>query len=223
MNLYVGNLPFQVTQRDIEEVFAPFGKVASVRLVTDSSWRRSKGFGFVDMPNAAEAQEAIKGLHHKDYGGRPLMVAEARPRDAVSAVVDASAGEAQNLDAAGLPPPRLSPALPHDQASGATFQVGEKVTIREVKAGPRPPAPWLGKTGRIVDAGSRQEIKYRAGDHRQQYHAVQIDGVEQIQMMPQSWLRKMKRATKRPPRAEGMSPEPQTHGRPFRPTNGVSH
>ncbi|MBI3742713.1 MAG: RNA-binding protein, partial [Chloroflexi bacterium] len=203
-----------------EAVFSPFGKVASVRLVTDSSWRRSKGFGFVDMPNDAEAAKAIKGLHRKDYGGRPLLVAEARPRDSAAKVPSAPATDSANLSLRGLPPPRLSPSFLHDRVPGVAFEFGEKVSIQETKVGPRPPALWLGKTGRIVDDRGQQEANVRAGDRRQQYHAVQLDGFDQVEMMPQSWLRKMNRAGKRRPMPSGLPPENRRRHRPFTPRSG---
>jgi RNA recognition motif-containing protein len=79
--LYVGNLPYSITDQSLQEMFAPFGVVQSAQVVQDRESGRSKGFGFVEMADENGAQEAIKGLHEKDHGGRPLTVNEARPRE----------------------------------------------------------------------------------------------------------------------------------------------
>ena len=78
--LYVGNLAFSTTESDLREMFAPYGAVESVSLVTDRDTGRSRGFGFVEMPNDTEAASAITGLNGKDSGGRPLTVNEAKPK-----------------------------------------------------------------------------------------------------------------------------------------------
>jgi RNA recognition motif-containing protein len=78
--LYVGNLTFSATESDLREMFAPFGAVESVSLVTDRDTGRSRGFGFVEMTNDTEAAAAIAALNGKDSGGRPLTVNEARPK-----------------------------------------------------------------------------------------------------------------------------------------------
>ncbi|MBA7689773.1 hypothetical protein ES703_98284 [subsurface metagenome] len=80
MNIYVGNLSFDVTEEDLRQAFDPFGQISSVRVITDRDTGRSKGFGFVEMPNNAEAQSAISGLNGKELQGRSLKVNEARPR-----------------------------------------------------------------------------------------------------------------------------------------------
>ena len=80
MNIYVGNLSFSVTDEDLRQTFEPFGQVSSARVITDRDTERSKGFGFVEMPNNAEAQSAISGLDGKELQGRALKVNEARPR-----------------------------------------------------------------------------------------------------------------------------------------------
>ncbi len=80
MNIYVGNLSFGVTEEDLRQAFDPFGQISSVKVITDRNTGRSKGFGFVDMPNNAEAQSAISGLNGKELQGRSLKVDEARPR-----------------------------------------------------------------------------------------------------------------------------------------------
>jgi RNA recognition motif-containing protein len=76
--IYVGNLPFSATEKELKEVFEAYGDVSSVSLVTDRDSGRPRGFGFVEM--ASGADEAIKALHQKEMGGRALNVNEARPR-----------------------------------------------------------------------------------------------------------------------------------------------
>ena len=81
MNIYVGNLSYQMTEGDLEEAFAEFGSVTSARIITDRDTGRSKGFGFVEMAEKSEGEEAIKKLDGKDFNGRNLKVNEARPRE----------------------------------------------------------------------------------------------------------------------------------------------
>src|SRR5690606_2113682 len=78
--LYVGNLPFTVTEDDLMAKFSPFGTVESAKLITDRDTGRSKGFGFVEMSSDSEAQAAIDQLNGSDYSGRPMTVNEARPQ-----------------------------------------------------------------------------------------------------------------------------------------------
>lgn len=80
MNIYVGNLSREVTEEELREAFKAFGQVTSVSIVKDRYSGQPRGFGFVDMPAKAEAQEAIKGLNGKELKGRTLTVNEARPR-----------------------------------------------------------------------------------------------------------------------------------------------
>jgi RNA recognition motif-containing protein len=80
MNIYVGNLSYDVTEADLQAAFEAFGAVASVSIIKDQYSGQSKGFGFVEMPSASEAQAAIAGLHGKALLGRTLTVNEARPR-----------------------------------------------------------------------------------------------------------------------------------------------
>ena len=80
MNIYVGNLSYEVTDEDLREAFAAFGQVSSARVIRDRDSGRSRGFGFVEMPTQAEAQAAIQGLNGKDLKGRDLNINEARPR-----------------------------------------------------------------------------------------------------------------------------------------------
>ena len=80
MNIYVGNLSFDVTEEDVRGAFEAFGKVESVKVITDKYSGASRGFGFVEMPSKDEAQAAIAGLNGKELKGRALNVNEARPR-----------------------------------------------------------------------------------------------------------------------------------------------
>jgi RNA recognition motif-containing protein len=82
MKLYVGNLPFQATGSDLEQLFANYGEVLSAQVIEDRETGRSRGFGFVEMGSDHEAQAAIDGLHDQQYGGRRLTVNEARAREA---------------------------------------------------------------------------------------------------------------------------------------------
>jgi cold-inducible RNA-binding protein len=81
LNIYVGNLSFDTTERELETAFAAFGAVTTARLATDRDTGRARGFGFVEMSNANEAQAAISGLNGKELQGRTLTVNEARPRE----------------------------------------------------------------------------------------------------------------------------------------------
>jgi len=80
VNIYVGNLSFNVTEADLREAFAAYGQVASVSIIKDKFSGESRGFGFVEMPSNTEAQAAIAGLNGKPLKGRELRVNEARPR-----------------------------------------------------------------------------------------------------------------------------------------------
>ncbi|MCZ6617062.1 MAG: RNA-binding protein, partial [Gammaproteobacteria bacterium] len=78
--LYCGNLSFNVSSPDLEELFGEFGTVQSAQVISDRESGRSKGFGFVEMGSDAEAQAAIAGLNEREHEGRALTVNEARPR-----------------------------------------------------------------------------------------------------------------------------------------------
>ena len=80
--LYVGNLGYDVSGSDLEQLFASHGTVDSVNVITDRSTGQSKGFGFVEMNSDAEAGAAIAALDGKDFGGRTIKVNEAKPRPA---------------------------------------------------------------------------------------------------------------------------------------------
>lgn len=81
MNLYVSNLAYALTDHELAEAFGQFGNVASARVVLDRETGRSRGFGFVDMPDDNEARAAIDGMNNASLAGRPLKVVEARPRE----------------------------------------------------------------------------------------------------------------------------------------------
>lgn len=79
--IYVGNLAFGVSDADLQQLFAPHGDVQSAQVIIERDTGRSKGFGFVEMANADEAQAAIAALHGSSHDGRTLTVNEARPRE----------------------------------------------------------------------------------------------------------------------------------------------
>lgn len=79
-NIYVGNLPFATTEDDLREMFSAYGAVEKVNIIMDKMTGRSRGFGFVEMPDSAAAEEAINALNGQDCDGRALTVNEARPK-----------------------------------------------------------------------------------------------------------------------------------------------
>ena len=81
MNLYIGNLSYNVKESDLRHVMEEYGTVASVKLITDRETRKSKGFAFVEMPNDDEAKNAISELNGAEYEGRQMVVKEALPRN----------------------------------------------------------------------------------------------------------------------------------------------
>jgi len=80
MNIYIGNLSYEVTEEDLKQAFEAFGQVESAKIIKDMYTGRSKGFGFVEMPDNADAQSAIDGLNDTELKGRTLKVNTARPR-----------------------------------------------------------------------------------------------------------------------------------------------
>jgi len=80
MNIYVGNLPHEASEEDLQKMFQAFGQVASVTIIKDKVSGEARGFGFVEMPSKAEAQAAIAGLNGKQLKEQMLTVNEARPR-----------------------------------------------------------------------------------------------------------------------------------------------
>ena len=81
MNMYVGNLSYNVKESDLRQVMEEYGTVESVKLITDRETRRSKGCAFVERPESSEASNAIKELNGAEYAGRPMVVKEALPRN----------------------------------------------------------------------------------------------------------------------------------------------
>ena len=81
MNIYLGNIAWSMTEDDVEALFAEFGAVSSVKIITDKYSGRSKGFGFVEMDGDAAAQSAIDALNDSEQQGRNLRVNQARPRE----------------------------------------------------------------------------------------------------------------------------------------------
>ncbi|MDP6064071.1 MAG: RNA-binding protein [SAR202 cluster bacterium] len=81
MNIYVGNLPFEIDDTELENTFTPFGEVSSARVIQDRFSGRSRGFGFVEMADDSQAEAAIEALNGKEFSGRPLTVNEAKPRE----------------------------------------------------------------------------------------------------------------------------------------------
>ena len=81
MNIYLGNIAWSLTEDDVEALFAEFGAVSSVKIITDKYSGRSKGFGFVEMDDDAAAQKAIDALNDSEHEGRNLRVNQARPRE----------------------------------------------------------------------------------------------------------------------------------------------
>ncbi len=79
--LYVGNLPYAFRDSDLEQTFGQYGSVSSAKVMMERDTGRSKGFGFVEMGSDAEAQAAIQGVHGQNFGGRDLVVNEARPME----------------------------------------------------------------------------------------------------------------------------------------------
>jgi cold-inducible RNA-binding protein len=81
LNIYVGNLSFDTSERELEAAFAAYGSVTSARIATDRDTNRPRGFGFVEMGNQTEAEAAIAALNGRELQGRTLTVNEARPRE----------------------------------------------------------------------------------------------------------------------------------------------
>jgi len=80
-NLYVGNLPFEVTEEELQELFAAYGAVASAKVISDRDTGRPRGFGFVEMEQEEDARKAIESLDGQDFKGRNLKVNPAKPRE----------------------------------------------------------------------------------------------------------------------------------------------
>lgn len=81
MNIYVGNLAYKTREQDLRQAFEAYGEVTSIKLITDKFTGKSKGFGFVEMPNDSQANEAIEKLNDSELLGRKLKIAEAKARE----------------------------------------------------------------------------------------------------------------------------------------------
>lgn len=84
MNIFISNLSYNTVEQELQALFENYGEVESVKIVTDRETGRSRGFGFVEMPNSEEALKAIEGLHQTDYKTRVLNVVEAKPKESNS-------------------------------------------------------------------------------------------------------------------------------------------
>jgi RNA recognition motif-containing protein len=80
MNIYVGNLSWSMTDQDLNDLFTPYGQVSSAKILREKHSGRSKGFGFVEMPDDESAKSAIAGLNESDVQGRKIIVNESKPR-----------------------------------------------------------------------------------------------------------------------------------------------
>ena len=100
MNIFVGNLAFTTTEQDLRQLFAPYGTVETIRLMTDRETGRSRGFGFIEMPDSHAAHSAIDALNGTSLAGRALTVNEARPWQAGAAPRDGppSSGHSVTLE-----------------------------------------------------------------------------------------------------------------------------
>ena len=81
MKLCVGNISFTITEADLQHIFEQFGSVTEIKIVTDRETGQPRGFAFVTLGNDAEGRAAIKSLDGKEFGGRPLKISEARPKE----------------------------------------------------------------------------------------------------------------------------------------------
>jgi RNA recognition motif-containing protein len=81
MNIYVSNLSFNASDEDLKKIFAEYGEIVSAKVVKDKFTEKSRGFGFVEMPDNAEAQKAIQGLNGREVEGRTISVIEAKPKE----------------------------------------------------------------------------------------------------------------------------------------------
>ena len=80
MNIYVANIPFKASEQELKGLFEEYGEVSSAKIIMDKVTQRSRGFGFIEMPDDASARQAITSLNGFDFLGKTLVVNEARPR-----------------------------------------------------------------------------------------------------------------------------------------------
>jgi len=81
MNIYIGNLPYSISEDELRDLFAAHGEVSSANIIMDRDSGRSKGFGFIEMPDNAQGEAAINAINQTDVQGRSVRVNEARPRN----------------------------------------------------------------------------------------------------------------------------------------------
>ena len=81
MNIYIGNLSYRIDEQELRRIFEKYGEVTSVSIINDKFTGKSKGFGFIEMPNSEEANAAIQGLNETELGNRQIKVNEARARE----------------------------------------------------------------------------------------------------------------------------------------------
>jgi RNA recognition motif-containing protein len=81
MNIYIGNLPYSISEDELRDLFAAHGEVSSANIIMDRDSGRSKGFGFIEMPDKAQGEAAINAINQTDVQGRSVRVNEARPRN----------------------------------------------------------------------------------------------------------------------------------------------
>jgi RNA recognition motif-containing protein len=81
MNIYIGNLPYSISEDELRDLFAAHGEVSSANIIMDRDSGRSKGFGFIEMPDKAQGEAAINAINQTDVQGRSVRVNEARPKD----------------------------------------------------------------------------------------------------------------------------------------------
>ncbi len=134
MEIFVNNLAYQVEDKEIRDLFAAYGEVRRASVVKDRETNRSRGFGFVDMPNPAEGQKAIAELNGKPLQGRNMMVSEARPREARPAP---GGGSFQGGGFGGPRPPRPPYTPSSAQASGSGY--GAPAPRPSYSSSPTPP------------------------------------------------------------------------------------
>ncbi len=94
MKIFVGNFSFSTTEDDLRTLFAPFGNIDTISVITDRTTGRSRGFGFVEMGDRGQAEKAIEALNGTQFGGRSLNINEARPK------ADSGGGHAARVPAA---------------------------------------------------------------------------------------------------------------------------
>lgn len=137
MRIFVGNLPFSATEDEIRDLFAEFGRVDSVHLITDRETGRPRGFGFVEMDGEGGAQ-AIEALHQTTFGGRALNINEARPRPQRSTTPQSSSvGDSKQAERSDDKAP--APAEPMEEEASASAEPPASPVELLVDPGSAPP------------------------------------------------------------------------------------